>query len=356
MIPVFKPDIPSTGSLKKLFREIDKSSHFTNFGPKSMHLEQEVSNIFKMSEVNVVSVCNATLAIEGALICEKESDKWTVPSWTFVAPALSLSRARKSFEFVDVDSNWRTFGISTEQNNDAILDVLPFGDEIDIKRFEQFNGTILIDAAGSFDSLKNFTFPNDKRVGIVMSFHATKSMPGAEGGAFISNDSEWVSRVRKWSNFGFGDTRSSESVGTNAKMHEYSAAIILGSLSRWRKDNVVWKETNSWAYNLSNELGVTTNPALAKAIITPYWIIRNLPEVTLKLEKFLEKNEIQTRRWWGFGCHKMKVFEDVKIDPMGLKNTNDIAYETLGLPMYKNMSISEKQKITSVLKVFYDNL
>lgn len=38
---------------------------------------------------------------------------------------------------------------------------------------------------------------------------------------------------------------------------------------------------------------------------------------------------------------------------VGLKNTNKIASETLGLPMFKNMSVSDKKKIDSLLRRFY---
>lgn len=353
MIPVFKPDIPSFRLLKKSLREIDRSSQYTNFGPKSCQLEELIANKFNVSQKNVTSICNASLAIEGALICEEESNRWTVPSWTFVAPVHALVRANKDFVFVDVDNSWRSLGINSQQDNDAILDVLPFGDDIDLKRFENFSGTILIDGAGSFDSLSSFSFPIDKRIGIVMSFHATKSMPGAEGGIFISNDSDWVSRVRNWSNFGFTETRSAEFVGTNAKMHEYSAAIVLASLNRWGKDKQVWKVSNSWALDLSTELELDVNPALTKNFATPYWIIRNDSYTILELEKYLEVNGVQTRRWWGFGCHAMKAFDNVKTDLIGLKNTNKIASETLGLPMFKNMSVSDKKKIDSLLRRFY---
>ena len=352
MIPVFKPDIPSFRLLKKSLREIDRSSQYTNFGPKTGQLEELIANKFKVSQKNVTSICNASLAIEGALICEKESNSWTVPSWTFVAPVHALVRANKDFVFVDVDNRWRSLGINSQQDNDAILDVLPFGDDIDLRRFENFSGTILIDGAGSFDSLSSFIFPIDKRIGIVMSFHATKSMPGAEGGIFISNDLEWVSRVRNWSNFGFTGTRSAEFVGTNAKMYEYSAAIVLASLDRWPKDRQIWKSSNSWALNLSIELGLDVNPALSKDFATPYWIIRNESHAILELEKYLEANGVQTRRWWGFGCHTMKAFDNVKTDLLGLKTTNKIASQTLELPRYKKLSFSDKKKIEAVLRRF----
>jgi hypothetical protein len=35
-----------------------------------------------------------------------------------------------------------------------------------------------------------------------------------------------------------------------------------------------------------------------------------------------------------------------------LQNTNKIASETLGLPMYKNISVSDKKKIASLVEHF----
>jgi dTDP-4-amino-4,6-dideoxygalactose transaminase len=340
----------------KYFKQIEKSSHFTNFGPKVGQLEHEISKIFDVSEMHVATLANATLAIEGALVTETESNLWTVPAWTFIAPVASLLRVQKNFMFVDTDSNWRTIGLNQKFNNDAILDVLPFGEKIEISRFLDFKGTILIDAAGTFDGLRNFRFPDNQRIGIVMSFHATKSLPGAEGGAFISNDLDWVKKVKQWSNFGFNQDRHATILGTNAKMHEYSAAIILASLSNWDKDKKSWAENNNWALSISKKYNLGVNTALSNGVVTPYWLI-NTKKITIeKIEKFMSVNGIQSRRWWGNGCHNLQIFKDVKIDEGGLIKTEELSSETLGFPMFRDMSKEQKtvigQKFDEFFKVY----
>jgi dTDP-4-amino-4,6-dideoxygalactose transaminase len=61
----------------------------------------------------------------------------------------------------------------------------------------------------------------------VFSFHATKFVNTAEGGAITTNDDALASRLRAVRNFGFSPSDSIVDVGTNGKMSEISAAMGL---------------------------------------------------------------------------------------------------------------------------------
>ena len=49
----------------------------------------------------------------------------------------------------------------------------------------------------------------------------------------MSTDKDLISRIMGRSNFGFTSRREAMSVGTNAKMSEYHAAVGLASLDVW---------------------------------------------------------------------------------------------------------------------------
>src|SRR5699024_12019865 len=60
-----------------------------------------------------------------------------------------------------------------------------------------------------------------------LSFHATKLFHTIEGGAVITNDDELAKKIRLLINFGITGPTTIESVGTNAKMNEFEAAMGL---------------------------------------------------------------------------------------------------------------------------------
>jgi dTDP-4-amino-4,6-dideoxygalactose transaminase len=64
--------------------------------------------------------------------------------------------------------------------------------------------------------------------------------------------------------------------------------------------------------------------------------------------KIFEKNKIESRDWWGAGVHRMPRFYDSPtIGALG--NTNQLAKQTLGLPLSLDMSSAEIERVVSSL-------
>jgi dTDP-4-amino-4,6-dideoxygalactose transaminase len=78
---------------------------------------------------------------------------------------------------------------------------------------------------------------------------------------------------------------------------------------------------------------------MQKGFISPYWIIRfESPERKKVTKAFLESFGIQTRDWWGMGCHNEPVFKNIfSANPQ----TDLVACRTLGIPMYAELSASD---------------
>ena len=88
---------------------------------------------------------------------------------------------------------------------------------------------VIMDAAAGFDTAVLSPIPT------IVSLHATKALGCGEGGFVMSTDKELISRITGRSNFGFMSRREAMSVGTNAKMSEYHAAVGLSALDEWPK-------------------------------------------------------------------------------------------------------------------------
>ena len=99
-----------------------------------------------------------------------------------------------------------------------------------------------------------------------LSFHATKLFHTIEGGAVITNDNELAKKIRLLINFGITGPTSIESIGINAKMNEFEAAMGLcvldeietineGRKQVWQKyyaslqDKVVFQQWNKHSFN-----------------------------------------------------------------------------------------------------------
>lgn len=337
-IDLFVPKLPTVTEITPLLLEIDIARIYSNFGPKVLELHKVLAQYFGVSEANVTTLSNATLALEGAIQTSKSTaTKWISPSWTFAATNLALERSGANYTLGDIDEQWRLKGYEGYSN---ILDVCPFGDGLALDRFTTFQGTLLIDAAASFPALKECgeaILKETRDIGVIVSFHPTKIVPGIEGGVFISNNKSWVDSIRQWSQFGMSKgSRNSSLAGTNAKMNEYQAAVILASIEKFKTLEIEWKKIHHTAKLITSNLGLTVHPAMNFNKLSTYWIVRSEPDFIEYIEQNSPKFGFETRRWWEFGCHKMAFSQ--KKGHVTLPITDLIARSSIGLPFHLYMT------------------
>jgi dTDP-4-amino-4,6-dideoxygalactose transaminase len=86
---------------------------------------------------------------------------------------------------------------------------------------------------------------------------------------------------------------------------------------------------------------------MEKGFVSPYWIVQGEPDRIQRLKEMFEFNQIQSRQWWGSGCHKMSAFNDSAHGDF--KVTDNLAISTLGLPFFRSISESQRFKIESVV-------
>lgn len=344
-IPVFVPKLPTVEDLLPYLREIELARTYSNFGPMVLRLHSELAQYFGVQVNQIVTLANATLALEGAIQTSSNKDtKWLSPSWTYAATNLALERCNVDYEFGDINQDWR---LIPDSSYSAIMDVCPFGDALALERFTNPGQTVLVDAAASFPALKGcgqVISNHVSAIGIVVSFHPTKVVPGIEGGVFISNRPEWVEQVAQWSRFGMkAGSRASIQIGTNAKMNEYQAAVILASIKNSETLRKDWVKLHDRAKQISSSLGLSTHPAMSKGEISSYWVIESLPDLIDLIETTSLKNGYQTRRWWEYGCHQMPFF--IKGSSIFLPATDRVASSSIALPFHLYLRDEDLERI-----------
>lgn len=344
-IPVFVPKLPTVEDLLPYLREIELARTYSNFGPMVLRLHSELAQYFGVQVNQIVTLANATLALEGAIQTSSNKDtQWLSPSWTYAATNLALERCNVDYEFGDINQDWR---LIPDSSYSAIMDVCPFGDALALERFTNPGQTVLVDAAASFPALKGcgqVISNHVSAIGIVVSFHPTKVVPGIEGGVFISNRPEWVEQVAQWSRFGMkAGSRASIQIGTNAKMNEYQAAVILASIKNSETLRKDWVKLHDRAKQISSSLGLSTHPAMSKGEISSYWVIESLPDLIDLIETTSLKNGYQTRRWWEYGCHQMPFF--IKGSSIFLPATDRVASSSIALPFHLYLRDEDLERI-----------
>jgi dTDP-4-amino-4,6-dideoxygalactose transaminase len=350
MINVMKPRMPRANDVLPYLQQIDDTGVYSNFGPLSSALISRLASYFGVTEDCIVLMSNATLALQGSLsvLSSNGAGKNVVmPSWTFTASASAAVLAGLNVEFADIDEEWR---VNTKLDDEFVLDVLPFGeglrDQSTNRLAEKWQ---VIDGAASFDALQGAAINISEKSILVVSMHATKLLGAGEGGICITGSAEVAKELKAWSNFGFNGSRDSKSIGTNSKLSEYSAAVALASLDLWSETKKILGDGMKKAIAVSKACNLPTISSMSKNYISPYWIVNF--DSRLHRDGALERlrlNEIETRTWWGSGCHTMSAYRDIRC--RDLQNTEWAAATSLGLPFHSYLTDSDYEIIQKVLK------
>jgi dTDP-4-amino-4,6-dideoxygalactose transaminase len=201
---------------------------------------------------------------------------------------------------------------------------------------------VLIDAAAAFDTL------HDARLPAGVSLHATKVLGLGEGGFLATEDATLAAKVRQLTTFGFKGSRESLVSATNAKLSEYAAAVGLAALDGWPGDRLRFMRTaQHLRIALIGRPEVRFQDGWGSDWITSVCTVALPRGAALRVAEALRQDGIDTRQWWGDGCHTSCAFAECRREPLPF--TEMLAGSTLGLPFSIDMEAHEIARIAAAL-------
>jgi dTDP-4-amino-4,6-dideoxygalactose transaminase len=350
-VAVARPRLPTADAIRPYLEQIDEARWYSNFGPMVTALEQRLADRFA-APTQVLTVTNATQALTLALQAMDLAPGGYValPAWTFVATAHAVIQAGLKPWFVDVDpATWMLDPAAVKRLPErpaAVIPVCAFGAMPDMAAWRTFHEAcgvpVLIDAAAAFDAL------DDARLPVVVSLHATKVLGLGEGGYLATEDAALAARVRQLTTFGFQGSRDSRFAATNAKLSEYAAAVGLAALDSWPGDRLRWMRTAQMLrISLIGRPEVSFQPGWGADWVTSVCTV-GLPEGSAPaVAKSLCEDGVDTRAWWGEGCHTSTAFTGCRREPLPV--TDQLAASTLGLPFSIDMDAHEIARVAAAL-------
>ncbi len=355
-IPVAAPNMPRAADLAPYLERIDAAGWYSNFGPLVLEFEDRLAARFDRG-ATVVTVANGTLALTLALeaLDLSRGSLCALPSWTFVATAHAVRMAGLVPWFVDVQTE------EGELTPAGLLAALPeapgpvtaampvavMGRPMSPAAWRAFQDAtgvkVIIDAAAGFDAAASAEVP------VMVSLHATKTLGVGEGGFIASEDPVFLSRLRAMTNFAFMGDRVSRHVATNAKLSEYAAAVGLAALDQWPTTrNRYAAAARHLRIALSDTTGVTFQEGWGTNWISSTCVVRLPAGAADPVEASLSASGVDTRRWWGSGCHVAPAFRDCPASALPV--TEALAASSLGLPFFSDLGGTQIQKIASSLR------
>lgn len=361
VIPVLRPALPSADEIFPYLKLIDSSRHYTNSGPLLQQLEEKLACHFGVEVAEIATASNATLALSQALRATGAAtgSLCIMPSWTFVATAAAAVWAGLEPYFIDVDPE--TWLITPDDVRKAaagrpvgaVIVVSAFGAPLELADWNDFTRTsgipVVVDAAAGFDGFR-FSGAHNSTLPIVVSLHATKVFGVGEGGVVFVKNAALAKRIRAFGNFGFDGSRNASLPGVNAKMSEYAAAVGLAHFALWPETRKRWDAlTSAFAEEVRRIPQLRLAPGFGSGWVSSFGLVELPPFVSATaLAKSLAEHGIETRQWWGEGCHLQTAYQG--FGHPSLPTTHRLARQVLGLPFWLGLGRKDIRFIFQALE------
>ncbi len=359
---VGRPNIPSAGQILTRIHDILQRAWLTNDGKYVQQFERKIAAY--AGTKHCVCTCNATAALQLAIRALEMTGEVIVPSLTFIATAHALSWQGVSPVFADVDpKSWNVDAAAVERlitsRTSGILGVHLFGEPCDVGALQEIADRhrlrLLFDASHAFGCSWG-----SQRIGgfgdaEVFSFHATKFVNAAEGGAVVTNNDRLAERLRGMRNFGFDATGLVGTMGINGKMSELSAAVGLTSLEHVR-DLIQINQRNQEAYRRSiGQLPGITVREFGRAGNHNYqYVVVAIDADKAGLSRddllcVLRAENVLARRHFFPGCHRATPYSDIS-NRRSLPVTERLLEQVLLLPNGMSVSVRDIERIGELFK------
>ncbi len=363
---------PNIGDRERLLQRIGTildTRRLSNFGPMVRQFEETVARYAGVN--HCVAMCNGTVALEIGARALELSGEVIVPAFTFVATAHALAWQGIRPVFCDIDP--RTHLIDPDRvealitpRTTGILAVHLWGRVAPVERLraiaDRHGLKLMFDAAHAFGCSHK-----ERPVGgfgdlEVFSFHATKFMNSAEGGAIVTNDPELARRARLMSNFGFTGLDRVEALGVNGKMSELAAAVGLNSfesMDAWLEVNR--RNMDAWRRVLAPLPGIDLIPWNDGDMHNHQYVVCEVDASRAGLGRdelvaALRAENVLARRYFYPGCHRMEPYRSHP--PQGgwrLPVTESVAARVMVLPTGTAVTERDIAEVGALLEDILDH-
>jgi len=366
---VGRPNVGNRAAILERIGAVIDRRWLTNDGPCVAQFEKRVAEIVGVR--HCVAVSSGTMALMLAVRAAGLTGEVIVPSLTFIGTVHALFWQGITPVFCDVGPETHNLDPARIEQlitprTTGILGVHLWGRPCDVEALEciarRRGLKLLFDAAHAFGCSYNGKMIGGFGEAEIFSFHATKCVNTAEGGAVVTGDDELAARVREMRNFGFVDYDRVAGPGLNGKMSELAAAMGLASLDSM-EEFFQANRRNYCAYRegLRDIAGVNLITYDEPGASNFHYIVVEIDEDRAglsrdELKEVLWGENVLARRYFYPGCHRMKPYCDLFPEAGSrLPVTERLCARLLCLPNGTAVGVQQIERICGIIRFAIQN-
>ncbi len=303
-IPITKPFLQPIEEYRAYVTDICEREWLTNDGPLVQQPEERLQECLGVE--NLLYVSNGTTALQFDIESLKLECEIITPPFSYIATTSSIVWEGCWPVFADIDPGSLNLDPSLfEESAIPAISAIPtthtIGNPCDIssilKVAKKHNLKVKFDAPHCFGT----TYMGESVYGFgdisTTSFHTTKVFQTVEGGAVITNDHEYFSRMDYMHNFGRYGPVKYRGVGINGKNSEFHAVMGLCNLKHANEILTVRKRQSHFYDRLLRDLNTRKPDVLPDSVVNHSHspLIFESGSAVIESQRRLEKANVQTR-------------------------------------------------------------
>lgn len=358
-ILVTRSSMPSFDEYVEMIRPLWDSHWLTNMGSYHKQLECELEKYLNVEKISLT--VNGHTALELAiqsLNLPMGGEVITTP-FTFISTTHAIIRNQLKPIFCDIKEDYTIDETKIEEliteNTVAIIPVHVYGNICNVEKIQEiadkYDLKVIYDAAHAFgETYKGIGVGNFGDLSI-FSFHATKVFNTIEGGAVCCHNNDQYNRLYNLKNFGIRSEELVVSVGANAKMNEFQAAMGLCNLKHLENSIERRKKAVEAYYKyLGNRSDIQLNK-YSNDILPNYGYMPVLFHDGMmrdRIYELLRINNIYSRKYFypitaDEACFRNKYKND------NLERARDYSKRVLVLPLYEELDSKGVARISELI-------
>lgn len=360
-ILVTRSSMPPLDEYIDEIKDMWDSHWLTNMGEKHKTFQKMLKEY--MNVPNIELLTNGHMALELTMQAFGLKGEVITTPFSFASTTHAIVRNGLKPVFCDIDENTFTIDASKiekyiTKETSAIVPVHVYGNICDVKKINdiarKYNLKVIYDAAHTFGEMFDGESVGNFGDASCFSFHATKVFNSIEGGAVSYKDEVIGQCLYDLKNFGIHGPESVLSVGANAKMNEFCAAMGICNLRHLDEEILKRKKVyERYISNLKNITGLRLNKIQDKVIsnYSYFPIVIDPDEFGCDRDvvfELLAENEYGARKYFyplinDFECYK------------GAYDSNEtpiakyVSKNVLTLPIYADLALDDVDKICEII-------
>ena len=360
-ILVTRSSMPSFEEYCDEIRDIWDTRWLTNMGPKHKKLQEELKSYLGVEKIDLLT--NGHMALELTMQALGLTGEVITTPFTFASTTHAIVRNGLTPVFCDIDPEDFTIDVTGIESlitdkTSAIVPVHVYGNICNIEEIQRiadkYGLKVIYDAAHTFGETYKGRGVGSFGDASCFSFHATKVYNTIEGGAVCFKDQAFGDKIYDLKNFGIHGPEKVESVGANAKMNEFSAAMGICNL-RHVDEEIAKRGSVVGRYHerLDGLDGIRLNRYSPD--VKPNYAY--LP-VVIDADVFgcdrddvysvLAEHNIFARKYFYPLTNTFECFEG-RFDPNDTPEALKVSKAVLTLPLYADLTVAEVDRICDII-------